>query len=46
MSLAVVSQDQIVQRPMTALGKNDVEIAVSVDVAEAYAGGGLSFLFQ
>src|SRR5262249_59497944 len=44
--LAIVAKDEIEQRPVAALRKDDVEIAVAVDVAEADTRGGLALCLQ
>lgn len=46
MTLAVVAQDEIVQRPMPAFCQNDVQIAISIDVPEAYAGGSFTHFLK
>ena len=37
MPLAVVAQDEVVERPVPSLGEHDVEVAVAVDVTHAHA---------
>ena len=34
------------QRPVAALGKNNVQIAILINVAKAHAGGGFTLGFQ
>jgi hypothetical protein len=46
MTFSVSKKHDVGQRPVAALGENDVEMAVAVEVADAGVGGGFGDCFQ